>query len=81
MIVIDASVFVKLFKVEEDSAIARVVIDQLLDDNEPMLAPTIVLYETLSAALHVGQPFEVVVELFDRLRRFGFTIEDPGSRN
>ena len=56
MIVVDASVFVKLFKQEEDSDLARSFIDQMLDREEGYVAPSIALYESLSAALHVELP-------------------------
>jgi predicted nucleic acid-binding protein len=77
MIVVDASVFIKLFKIEDDSDIARRVIDALIDGDRPWLAPSVVLYETLAGALHIGQPFAKVSGLFDRLRLFGLAIEEP----
>lgn len=77
MIIIDASVFVKLFKQEEGSEQARALIDRLVEDGTPLLAPTIVLYETLSAALHVGYPFARIHDLFDRLNALGLTIDQP----
>lgn len=79
MIVLDASVFVKLFKQEDDSATARRLIEDLADGEEDFLAPSILIYEALSAALHVGQSFDKVTTLVDDLRRFGLSIEEPRS--
>ena len=77
MIVVDASVFVKLFKAEDDTRVARAFVDHLLDHNLPFVAPSVVLYESLAAALHIGHSFATVGELFDRLRQFGLRIEEP----
>jgi predicted nucleic acid-binding protein len=77
LIVIDASVFVKLFKTEDDSAAARALIDHVVVDEAPSLAPSIVLYETLSAALHIGHSFDKVGTLFEQLRTFGLVIREP----
>jgi predicted nucleic acid-binding protein len=79
MIVVDASVFVKLLKQEEDSDLARSFIDQLLDRGQDYLAPSIVLYEALSAALHIELPLESVGSLFQGFRELGLMIEDPTS--
>lgn len=77
MIVLDASVLIKLFKEEEDSALARNLVNHILQRNQPLLAPTIILYEALSSALHVGHPFEGVAALFDRLKMLGLRVEEP----
>jgi predicted nucleic acid-binding protein len=78
VIVLDASVLVKLFKNEEDSAFARQFINvQLLDQGDAFLAPSILIYETLSAAVHVEQPFERIAALLNHLRTLGLMIEDP----
>jgi predicted nucleic acid-binding protein len=77
LIVVDASILVKLFKQEDDSAKARTVIDRLLRGDEAYLAPTLVLYEVLSAALHVDYPFAKVGEFFEKLRINGLDIEEP----
>lgn len=77
MIVVDASVFVKLLKQEEDSDLARSFIDQLLDRGQDYLVPSIVLYEALSAALHIELPLESVGSLFQGFRELGLIIADP----
>ena len=79
MIVVDASVFVKLFKTEDGSDTARALIDHLLGQDDEFLAPSVVLYEALSAALHVEQHFDTIGTLFDQLRHFGLKIEEPAG--
>ena len=81
MIVVDASVFVKLLKEEEGSSLARSLVDRLLEqrEDERYLAPSILLYEALSAALHVELPLEKVGSLLDGFREFGLAIEDPST--
>jgi predicted nucleic acid-binding protein len=77
VIVVDASVFVKLFKEEEDSALARLFVDRMLERGEGYAAPSIVLYESLAAALHVELPLDRVGSLFGGFRDFGLIVEDP----
>jgi predicted nucleic acid-binding protein len=77
MIVLDASVLIKLFKDEDDSPLARNVVNHILQRKQPLLAPTIILYEALSSALHVDHPFDGVAELFDRLKMLGLQVEEP----
>lgn len=77
MLVIDASVFIKLFRDEEDSAAARTMLDALIARNEPFLAPSIVLYEVLSNALHYERPFDEVADFFSALRPLGLSVEEP----
>lgn len=77
MFVIDASVLIKLFKIEDHSDTAAELIDWLVKHDRPALAPSIALYETLAAGLHVNYPFALISELLARLRRFGFALEEP----
>jgi predicted nucleic acid-binding protein len=81
VIVVDASVFVKLLKQEENSTLARSLIDRMLEqrESERYLAPSILLYEALSAALHVELPLEKVGSLLNGLRECGLAIEDPST--
>jgi predicted nucleic acid-binding protein len=77
MIVVDASVVIKLFKDEEGSETARDLFREMRTMERSFLAPTVLVYETLSAALHIEQPFEKVMLLLEQLRRFGLSIEEP----
>jgi predicted nucleic acid-binding protein len=77
MLVVDASVFIKLFRTEEDSPLARTMLDTLIERDEPFIAPSIVLYEVLSNALHFEQPFAEVADFFATLRPLGLSIEEP----
>lgn len=79
MIVFDASVLVKLFKGEPESDIARQMVDSLVGGDETFLAPSVILYEALSAALHVDLDLATVHGLLAQLRRFGLKIIDPGE--
>ncbi len=77
MIVLDASVVVKLFKDEADSPLARSLADQEFNRDEPVLAPGIMIYEVFASALNVRHPFGRIVELLDRLRLVGLRVEEP----
>lgn len=79
MIVVDASVFVKLLKEEDDSDQARSFIDHMLAKGEGYLSPSIVLYESLSAALHVEVPLDAVGNIFEEFRTLGLVIEEPSQ--
>jgi predicted nucleic acid-binding protein len=81
MIVVDASVFVKLFEQEEDSEAARNLVDRMLEQGQGFLAPSVVLYEALSAALHVELPLTVVGQLFAQFRELGLAIEEPTAQD
>ncbi|CDX42573.1 putative ribonuclease VapC 3 [Mesorhizobium sp. ORS 3359] len=81
MIVVDASVFVKLFKHEEDSEAARNFVDRMVEQGQGFLAPSIVLYEALSAALQVELPLATVGRLFEQFRELGLMIEEPTTRD
>lgn len=79
MLVIDASVIVKLLKPEDDSDHALALIDHIAAERVASTIPSLALYETLSAALHVGLPFTGVAQLFDTLREFGIALTQPTS--
>jgi predicted nucleic acid-binding protein len=68
---------VKLFNDEEERDIARAFTKHMIGQSSGYLAPSIVLYEALSAALHIELPFEQVSLLFEQLRQFGLSIEEP----
>lgn len=47
-LVLDASVLVKLFRREEDSGIAKAAVASWAERGQPLIAPHLVVYETLS---------------------------------
>ena len=77
MIVVDASVFVKLFRDEDDSSRAREIFSRYLGDENGLAAPHVLLYEVLATALHYEQPFVAVGELISQLRVAGFDFVEP----
>lgn len=77
MIVVDASIFIKLFKMEDDNELAQQFIAYLVNSDDPFLAPSLVLYEASSAAIHIEYPFAELTALFDRLRRVGLVTDEP----
>lgn len=77
MLVLDASILVKLFRDEDDSPIARSLIGDGALQNRAMIAPTIVMYETLAAALHYEIAFELVLNLVGSMKRAGFRLIEP----
>lgn len=79
MIVVDASVFVKLLKEEDGSDLARSFIDHMLAKGTGYLVPSIALYESLSAALHVEVPLDTVGKIFEEFRALGLAIEEPSQ--
>ncbi len=81
MIVVDAAVLIKLFKLESDSADAKILIETALRQAVPLIAPTIAFYESLSAALHIEHPLSAVHDLFDRLSAVGLSTVTPTSED
>jgi predicted nucleic acid-binding protein len=77
MFVLDASILVKLFRPEDDSAKARDGVRASMRRQVPLLAPSLVLYEALAVALHYEMPFEIPLMLISDLRDAGFAIVEP----
>ncbi|WP_245428919.1 hypothetical protein [Mesorhizobium sp. WSM3860] len=69
--------FREAFKQVDDSEAAHNLVDRMLEQGRGFLAPSVVLYEALSAALHVELPLTVVGQLFDQSRELGLAIEEP----
>ena len=77
MFILDASVLVKLFRTEDDSATARESVRLAIRRQRPLLAPSLVLYEMLTVALHYEISFEIPLMLLTDLRNVGFTLVEP----
>ncbi|MCO5161653.1 MAG: type II toxin-antitoxin system VapC family toxin [Mesorhizobium sp.] len=81
MIVVDASVLIKLFKDEVDSPAALALVDQVVEERSGLLAPTIAMYEALTAALHVDYPLASVHTLFAWLTTVGLELLPPSAED
>jgi predicted nucleic acid-binding protein len=77
MIVLDASVFAKLLSDEPDRSKAQSLIEHAIASREGMIAPSLIVYETLSIALRHSVPFDKAMDLLGRLRASGLIIEKP----
>lgn len=78
-LVIDASVFNKLFLEESDRPVAQALFRAAIEQNVPRLAPQLLLYEALSAALHYGTSFEAVLTLLNAQRDAGMRLLEPSG--
>jgi predicted nucleic acid-binding protein len=78
-VVVDASVIIKIFKIESDTGRAKELIQWAVSTRTALLAPTLLPYEVLSAALHVGVRFADVQKLLFDLRVVSLHIEEPGA--
>lgn len=77
MIVIDASVIVKLFHSETDSHLAHDAVLAIAASGADFGSPGIVTYEVLAVALHYDVPFEIPLQLFGRMKAAGFQLIEP----
>jgi len=75
--VIDASVFNKLFLKEADSYQARGLFRHSIVNDIKLIAPGLLLYESLSVALHYGIEFSVVHKLLMLQRAAGMRLIEP----
>lgn len=82
MIVVDASVLVKLFKEDEgDAATAKAIAAAIVRGDLRALAPSLILYECLSAALHIEVDFVIVRHLLDGLASCGMELVEPDGED
>lgn len=77
MIVVDVSVFAKLFIDEPDHARAEALFSHALETDLPLAAPSLLLYEALSIGLRHGVPFIEISKLLSRLRLAGLDLAEP----
>lgn len=77
MIVVDASVFNKLYLDEHDSNQARDLFTAVLERGIEVTAPQLLTYEVLATALHYGVTFKVVLDILGALRAAGMRLVEP----
>jgi len=77
MFVIDASVFAKAIKDEEDSSLARESLASAVETATTLIAPRLVVYELLGIALHHEIPPAAFLDLLDTMAEGGLRIVDP----
>lgn len=77
MIVVDASVFNKLFLDEPDKSEAIALFRHALESGRQIVAPSLLMFEALSAALHYGVPFADVHALLSVQRSAGMRLFEP----
>lgn len=77
MIVVDASVFAKLILDEPDSGTAGKLIADAMGAGETLLAPTLLVQETLQIGLRWSIPAETTLDFIETLRTGGFQMREP----
>ena len=80
MVVVDASVFNKLFLDETDRHLAVDLFRHAIETDIQLIAPNLLLYEALSAAMHYGVPFAVVHRQLSLQRAAGMRLIEPTAR-
>jgi len=76
-LVVDTSVFVKLFLDEPDSAPSRQFFTQAVKQDILLLAPQLLHYEALSVAEYHHYPFAHVLELINAYKSFNLHLIEP----
>lgn len=77
MIVLDASVFIKLFREEDGTDAAHALLEHVYRSGTDIIAPGIMRYEVLGAAIHYGVPLETIAILLEDMQGGGFTFVEP----
>jgi len=78
MIVLDVSVFAKLFLDESDHAEAEALFTYVTEHDIAFIAPTLIVYEALSIGLRHDVPFQSILSLLESARAAGLQILEPG---
>ena len=78
-VVIDASVFNKLFLDEEDSPDAKAFVRSIVTADRQMLAPTLLRLEACKTALHFGIDFGVPLGILGAHIDAGIRLIDPAD--
>ena len=78
-LVIDASVFNKLFLKEDDTPDAQAFLKAAITARAPLLAPTLLRLEMCKVALHYGVAFSVPLEILNAHIAVGLELIDPSD--
>lgn len=79
MIVVDASVFAKLFLDEADRPEAEALFAYVAEHDLILVAPTLMVYEALSIGLRHDVPFKSILGLLESARAIGLQILEPSA--
>lgn len=79
MIVVDASVFAKLFLDEPDRPEAEALFAYVAEHDVELVAPTLIVYEALSIGLRHTVPFKSILELLESARTIGLDVVEPSA--
>src|SRR5688500_17081259 len=80
IVVPDASVFNKLFLEEPDGDQAITLFEHCIEADIDLVAPDILRYEVMSAAIRFSIPFEFVHDVLDVHRSAGFRFMEPSLK-
>lgn len=78
-LVIDASVFNKLFLKEDDTPDAQAFLKGAITKHTPLIAPTLLRMEMCKVALHYGVAFSVPLEILNAHISVGLELIDPSD--
>lgn len=76
MIVLDASIFAKLFREEDDTDAVDALIVHVATHRIPLIAPKLLVYEALSIGLRHAVPFQSILDLLENLNTLGLKLVD-----
>lgn len=76
MVVIDSNIFAKLFIEEPDSVQAKAFFKYCLENNTPLLAPTLFTYEVLQIAVYYNHPLENALQRIEDFSAFNLELAE-----
>ena len=74
LFVVDANVFAKLFIEEPDSGQARAFLKHCVENETPLLAPSLFTYEILQIAAYYGYPLPKALDIINDYKAFSLNI-------
>jgi predicted nucleic acid-binding protein len=80
MYVIDSNVFSKLFIEEADSEQAQQFFIACLQQDVPLIAPTLLKYEVLQTASYYKHPLEAALQLLDSYSELSLKLQDLNAQ-